>query len=123
LSNPLAVVTCVCQPVTRLSHIRASDKTHPFQVSCKLRGETLGLPSGSGTAARRLALSGQAGGPAAPGVETVAAGPARNLGEPAAAQDAAATAVAATSFCAAGAQAVVWTKRAGVAAAPPGWQR
>ena len=59
------------------------------------------------------ALSGQAGGPAAPGVEKVATGPARSLGEPAAAQDAAATAVAATSFGAAGAQAAVWTRRAG----------
>jgi len=59
------------------------------------------------------AMSAQAGGPAAPGVERVTAGPARSLGEPAAAQDAAATAVAATSFAGAGAQAVVWTKRAG----------
>ena len=45
--------------------------------------------------------------------EKVATGPARSLGEPAAAQVAAATAVTATSFGAAGAQAVVWTKRAG----------
>ena len=45
LSNPLVEVTCVCQLATRLSHIRASDKTHPFQVSCKLRGETLGRRS------------------------------------------------------------------------------
>jgi hypothetical protein len=55
----------------------------------------------------------QAGGPAAPEVEKVTTGPARSLGEPAAAQDAAATAVTATSFGAAEAQAAVWTKRAG----------
>jgi hypothetical protein len=71
------------------------------------------LAASTGATARPPALSGQAGGPAAPGVEKVAAGPARSLGEPAAAQDAAVTAVAATSFGGAGAQAVVWTKRAG----------
>jgi hypothetical protein len=59
------------------------------------------------------AISGQAGSPAAPGVEKVATGPARSLGESAAAQDAAATVVTATSFGATGAKAVVWTKRAG----------
>jgi hypothetical protein len=66
------------------------------------------------------AVSGQAGVPAAPGVEKVAAGPARSLGEPAAAQDSAVTAVTATSFGAAGAQAEVWTRRAGGGAA---WRR
>ena len=55
----------------------------------------------------------QAGGPAAPSVEKVVAGPARSLGESAAAQDGAASAVTATSFGAAGAQAEVWTKRTG----------
>lgn len=59
------------------------------------------------------AVSGRAGAPAAPGVEKVAAGSARSLGEPAAAQDSAVTAVTATSFGAAGAQAEVWTRRAG----------
>src|SRR5258708_15621938 len=58
-------------------------------------------------------MSRQAGGPTAPGVEKVATGPARSLGGPAAAQDAAATAVTATNFGAAGARAVVWTKRTG----------
>jgi hypothetical protein len=70
------------------------------------------LAASTGAAAGPPAMSEQAG-TAAPGVEKVAAGPARSLGEPAAAQDAAATAVAATSFGAAGAQAMVWTKRAG----------
>jgi hypothetical protein len=55
-------------------------------------------------------VSGRAGGPAA--LAKVAAGPARSLGEPAAAQDSAASAVAATSFGTAAAQAVVWTRRA-----------
>ncbi|MDX6419919.1 MAG: hypothetical protein QOG28_4539, partial [Trebonia sp.] len=64
-------------------------------------------------AASTAATSGLAGGPAAPGVGKVATGPARSLGEPAAAQDSAATAVTATSFGAAGSQAEVWTRRAG----------
>ncbi|HEX6450977.1 MAG TPA: hypothetical protein VF060_16115 [Trebonia sp.] len=65
------------------------------------------------------AASGPADTPAAPGVEQVAAGSARSLGEPAAAQGSAVTAVTATSFGAAGAQAEVWTRRAG----GPSWQR
>jgi hypothetical protein len=71
------------------------------------------LAAGTGAIASPHVVPGQAGGPAAPGVETVTAGPARSLGEPAAAQDGAASAVTATSFGAAGAQAEVWTKRAG----------
>ncbi len=71
------------------------------------------LAASASATASPPAVSGQAGGPAAPRVETVATGPARSLGEPAAAQDAAATAVTATSFGAAGAQAAVWTKPAG----------
>lgn len=43
----------------------------------------------------------------------VAAGPARSLGEPAAAQDSSVSAVVATSFGPDGAQARVWTRRAG----------
>jgi hypothetical protein len=58
-------------------------------------------------------LSGQAGGPVAPGIDKVAAGPARSLGEPASAQDSAATVVTATSFDSAGAQAEVWTRLTG----------
>jgi len=61
-------------------------------------------------------MPGRAGAPAAPGVEQVATGPERSLGEPAAAQDSAASAVTATSFGAAGAQAAVWTRRAGTTA-------
>src|SRR5215469_3792932 len=71
------------------------------------------LAASTGAIASPHGASGQAGGPAAPGVEKVTAGPARSLGEPAAAQDGAASAVTATSFGAAGAQAEVWTKRAG----------
>ena len=58
------------------------------------------------------AMPGRAGGPAAPGVGKVATGPARSLGEPAAAQDSAVSAVTATSFGATGARAAVWTRRA-----------
>ena len=71
------------------------------------------LAASTGASATPPAISRLAGGPAGPGVEKVATGPARSLGEPAAAQDAAATAVTATSFGAAGAQATVWTRRAG----------
>ena len=71
------------------------------------------LAASTGASATPPAISRLAGGPAGPGVEKVAAGLARSLGEPAAAQDAAATAVAATSFGGAGPQAVVWTKWAG----------
>ena len=77
------------------------------------------LAASTAAAASPPAISGQAGGPAAPSVVKVATGPARSLGEPAAAQDAAATAVTATTFGAAGAQAVVWTRPAGSAA----WRR
>jgi len=77
------------------------------------------LAAATGAAAHPAVVSGRAGGPAGPGVERVTTGPARSLGEPAAAQDGAATAVAATSFAAAGPQAAVWTKRAG----STGWRR
>lgn len=71
-----------------------------------------------------LPVSGQAASPpargaAAPGVDKVAAGSARSLGEPAAAQDNAVTAVTATRFGTAGAHAEVWTRRAGGTA----WRR
>jgi hypothetical protein len=71
------------------------------------------LAASTGAAASPPGISGRAGGPAAPTVEKVVTGLGRSLGEPAAAQDAAATAVTATSFGAAGAQAAVWTKQAG----------
>ena len=45
--------------------------------------------------------------------ETVTSGPARSLGEPAAAQDTAVSAVVATTFGSAGAQVSAWTRRAG----------
>ena len=77
------------------------------------------LAASTGAAAHPPGISGQAGEPAAPAVEQVATGPARSLGEPAAAQDAAATAVTATTFGAAGAQAAVWTKGSGAAT----WRR
>jgi hypothetical protein len=71
------------------------------------------LAATAGAAASPAAVSWQAGAPAAPGIEKVAAGAASSLGEPAAAQDGAVTAVTATSFGTAGAQAKVWTMRAG----------
>ncbi len=71
------------------------------------------LFASTGAIARPPAESGQAGGPTAPTVEKVATGPARSLGEPAAAQDSSTGAVTATSFGAAGAQAKVWTRRTG----------
>ena len=77
------------------------------------------LAASTGATASPPAMSRLASGPAAPRVGKVATGPARSLGEPAAAQDSAATAVTATSFGAAGAQAVVWTRPAGTAA----WRR
>ncbi len=77
------------------------------------------LAASTGATAHPPGISGQAGEPAAPAVQKVATGPARSLGEPAAAQDAAATAVTATSFGAAGAQAAVWTKGSGAAT----WRR
>ncbi len=43
-SNPVPDVTCVCQPATRLSQIRASDKTASLQVAWKVCGGTLGQP-------------------------------------------------------------------------------
>ena len=77
------------------------------------------LAASTAAAAGPPAISGQAGSPAGPRVVKVATGPARSLGEPAAAQDAAATAVTATTFGAAGAQAVAWTRPAGTAT----WRR
>jgi hypothetical protein len=77
------------------------------------------LAASTGATARAPAITGQGDGPAVVNVEKVATGPARSLGEPAAAQDASATAVTATAFGAAGAQAAVWTKRAGTVT----WQR
>ena len=76
---------------------------------------TASLAAATGALAAPPVLAGQAGGPAAPGTQTVANGPARSLGEPVAAQDSAASVVAATSFGAAGAQATVWTRRASAA--------
>ena len=95
--------------------------THRYRRSSRLPRRAAGvlaaaasLAASTAAAASPPAISfGQAGGPAAPSVGKVATGPARSLGEPAAAQDAGATAVTATTFGAAGAQAVVWTKRAG----------
>jgi hypothetical protein len=77
------------------------------------------LAATTGAVASPRAVSGQAGAPALPRVEKVAAGSARSLGEPAAAQDSAVTAVTATSFGAAGAQAEVWTSLAD----EPTWRR
>jgi hypothetical protein len=51
--------------------------------------------------------------------QTVATGPARSLGEPAAARDATASAVVATSFGAAGARVAVWTQPTGTT----GWSQ
>jgi hypothetical protein len=77
------------------------------------------LAAGTGVILSPPAMAARAGGPGAAEAGKVASGAARSLGEPVAAQDGAATAVTATSFGATGAQAVVWTRRAGVA----GWQR
>ncbi|HEY4461280.1 MAG TPA: hypothetical protein VGN41_01345, partial [Streptosporangiaceae bacterium] len=77
------------------------------------------LAAATGATASPHAVSGQAATPAGPGVEKVAAGPALSLGEPAAAQDGAVTAVTATSFGTAGAQADVWTRPTGGTA----WRR
>jgi hypothetical protein len=74
------------------------------------------LVAGTSAIASLTAMAGSAGGPAAPGTEKVATGPARSLGEPVAAQGSDASAVAATRFGAAGAQVAVWTKRAGTTA-------
>jgi hypothetical protein len=76
----------------------------------------LAVPACLAATASPSAVSGQAGAPAPPGIEKVTAGAARSLGEPAAAQDSAVTAVTATTFGAAGALAQVWTRRAGGAA-------
>jgi hypothetical protein len=73
----------------------------------------------AGTAAIPPAMAAQQAGTPGPRVQQVATGPGRSLGEPAAAQDGTVTAVTATSFGAAGAQAEVWTRRAGGAA----WRR
>ena len=100
--------------------------THRYRRSSRLPRRAAGLLAAAASLAASTAaatsppaISGQAGGPAAPSVVKVATGPARSLGEPAAAQDSAATAVTATTFGAAGAQAVVWTRPAGTAA----WRR
>ena len=50
---------------------------------------------------------------------TVTTGPARSLGEPAAAQDTAVSAVVATTFGPAGAQVSAWTRRAGAGSWTP----
>jgi hypothetical protein len=70
------------------------------------------LAAGATVIASPLALAGQPEGPARPGVQRVASGPARSLGEPAAARGGTVTAVTATNFCTAGARAQVWTRRA-----------
>lgn len=61
--------------------------------------------------AARAESGARAGGGTGATVEVAATGPARSLGEPAAAIDGAVSAVAATSFGAAGAQVRVWTRR------------
>src|SRR5512146_122662 len=76
------------------------------------------LAAGATVIASPLALAGQPEGPARPGVQRVASGPARSLGAPAAAQAGAVTAVTATSFGTAGARAEVWTRRSAAA----GWR-
>jgi hypothetical protein len=73
----------------------------------------------AGPAAIPPAMAAPRAGSPGPGVQQVATGPGRSLGEPAAAQDGAVTAVSATSFGATGAQAGVWTRRAGGTA----WRR
>jgi hypothetical protein len=94
--------------------------THRYRRSSRLPRRAAGVLAAAASLAASIAAAasppavpGQAGGPAAPSAGKVATGPARSLGEPAAAQNATATAVTATTFGAAGAQAVVWTKRAG----------
>jgi hypothetical protein len=79
----------------------------------RLAAGLLAVAASLAAAARPSTGSGQPGVSAPAVVEKVTAGAARSLGEPAAAQDSAATAVAATSFGAAGAQAEVWVRRAG----------
>jgi hypothetical protein len=74
------------------------------------------LAAGASAIACLPAMAGQARRPPGPQVQRVATGPARSLGEPAAAQDGAVTAVTAVSFGTAGAQAAVWTRRAGATA-------
>ena len=72
----------------------------------------VGLAASTAALASPAAISGQAAGPAAAGIERVATGPARTLGEPATAADEAVTGVAATRFGATGPLAAVWTKAA-----------
>jgi hypothetical protein len=74
---------------------------------------TLAVAACLAAAAPSPTAAGQAGAPVPTVIEKVTAGPARSLGEPAAAQDGAYTAVTATAFGAAGARAEVWAKRAG----------
>jgi hypothetical protein len=71
----------------------------------------LAVTSLTALSAMPAASAAQAPAPAAGSV--VAAGPARSMGEPAAAQDSSVSAVVATSFGAAGARATVWTRQAG----------
>lgn len=90
-------------------------RTYQHRVS-RLLQRTAGVLAGAVVMAAGASLI--AGTPAMagtvpPGTETVATGPARSLGEPAAAQDSAVSAVVATTFSAKGAQADVWTQPAG----------
>lgn len=73
----------------------------------------LSLAASTGAILHPPAMPGRAAGPAVANVGKVTTGPALSLGEPAAAQDSANSAVTATSFGAAGALAKVWTRRAG----------
>lgn len=93
-----------------------------YQKASRLPKRAAGLLAVAATlsaTARPPTVSGHVGAPAPAAVEKVAVGASRSLGEPAAAQDSAVTAVTATSFGAAGAQAEVWTRRAGGTA----WRR
>ena len=103
----------------RIGTHRYRRSSRPPRRAAGVLAAAASLAASTAAAASPPAISGQAGGPAAPSVVKVATGPARSLGEPAAAQDAAATAVTATTFGAAGAQAVVWTRPAGTAT----WRR
>ena len=92
---------------------RYQQASRPLRRAAGVLAAAASLAATAGATASPPTVSGKADAAAAPGVEKVAAGSARSLGEPAAAQDSAVTAVTATSFGAAGAQAEVWTKRAG----------
>jgi hypothetical protein len=84
----------------------------PLRAAGVLAGAAA-LAAGATAIANPPAMAGQPAGSPGPRVLRVATGPARSLGEPAAAQDGAATVVTATSFGTAGARATVWTRRAG----------